>query len=74
MKSRRYHVSVFGRIFPQGVSVDGDGYVYYHDSSRYGEASKEQLSKWCASRYILVRNAALTELADRRVSEWRASS
>ena len=72
MKYKIYHISNFGSFAPQGVSEE-NGYVKYHDSPRYDNANFEQLNDWAESRISLVRNAALTEIAERNVQSWRES-
>jgi hypothetical protein len=68
MKTKSYHITLFGKFAPAiGTNT---GYVIYHDSPRYSKASTEQLNEWAKSRIETVRNAALTERAERRVREW----
>jgi hypothetical protein len=71
MKTRSYHVSNFGSFRP-AASADTDGYVTYHDSPRYRDATDDQLEAWLDSRVAAVRNAAATEIAERKLNEWRA--
>lgn len=71
MKTATYHVSNFGSFLGR-VEADTEGYVSYHDSKRYKNASDEQLEDWQENgRTLAVRNAAATEIAERRLNEWR---
>jgi hypothetical protein len=71
MKTKSYHVSNFGS-FGGGVRADAEGYVTYHDSPRYKTASGVQLAEWAESgRTLAIRNAAQTEINERRLREWR---
>jgi len=70
MKTTTYHISNFGRMAPSGVEIDNDGYVTIHDSPRYAQADKSLLEHWACSKLVKVRNAARTEIANRRVAEW----
>ena len=70
MKTRTYHISNFGSFAPAGVDCV-DGYVTIHESTRYSTATVEQLNTWTTSRFSAVRDAALTELADRAIEDWR---
>ena len=70
MKTKSYHISNLGSFAPAGVT-ERDGYVTYHDSDRYGSATAAQLDAWSESRNVAVRNAALTEKAERRLGEWQ---
>jgi hypothetical protein len=70
MKAVTYHISNFGRFAPTGVVID-DGYVTMHDSPRYAQADGSLLEHWACSKLIKVRNAACTEIANRRVQAWR---
>ena len=73
MKTRSFHISNFGSFAP-AVTTDTEGYVTIHDSPRYGAASDEQLESWSSNgRTEAVRNAAATEIAERRLNEWRNS-
>ena len=72
MITKTYHISNFGSFAPNGVNCI-DGFVTIHDSTRYVEASEEQLHKWTNSRLNAVRDAALTELANRALENWRSS-
>lgn len=73
MKTITYHVSVFGNFTPIGLDVTVGGYVIIHDSPRYAEADKSKLEHWACSKFPKVRNAARTEIANRRVQAWRDS-
>lgn len=74
MKTKSYHVSNFGS-FGGGVVADTEGYVTIHDSQRYVKASDGQLAEWAESgRTLAVRNAAQTEVNERRLNEWRDSN
>jgi len=70
VKTKTYHISNFGNMAPSGVDCV-DGYVTIHDSTRYSDATVQQLHTWTTSRLPAVRDAALTELADRDLEEWR---
>jgi len=70
MKTKSYHISNFGSFAPAGAT-ERDGYVAYHDSDRYGKATGAQLDTWSESRNTAVRNAALTEQAERRLAKWQ---
>ena len=72
MKTRNYHVSNLGSYAPQGATQDSQGYITYHDSPRYGIATEEQLAEWSGSRTMAVRNAAVTEIAERALAKWQA--
>lgn len=73
MKTRSYHVSNFGSFRPD-AAADTEGYVTYHDSPRYKTATDDQLRAWLDSRVQSVRNAAATEIAERKLDEWRAKN
>ena len=73
MKTITYHISNFGSFAPTGVDVTVGGYVIMHDSQRYAEADKSKLEHWACSKFPKVRNAACTEIANRRVQAWRDS-
>lgn len=70
MITRTTHITNFGRFQPECQS-DEEGYIEYHDSSRYSTASEEQLDKWSRSRHTAVRTAVAVERAQRRISKWR---
>lgn len=70
MKTRSYHISNFGKFAPSG-HADSQGYVTRHDSERYEKASAEQLDEWLESPNKYVRAAAATEIAERKLAEWR---
>jgi len=70
MKTKTYHLSNLGSFAPSGVTNNG-GYVTYHDSPRYDSASESKLRDWSESRISSIRNAALTELAERSIESWR---
>lgn len=70
MKTKSYHISNFGRFAPTSAA-DVNGYVTYHDSDRYAKASDDKLAEWAESRTKAVRNAALTEQAQRNLRQWR---
>lgn len=65
MKKSTYHVSNLGQYAPHEIA-DADGYVTRHDHPRYATATDEQLDRWSRSGSRLVRNAAITEQANRR--------
>lgn len=74
MKIGRYHYTQMGSHQPRGVVKDAEGYIAYHDHPRYAAASEEQLTEWATSDHVAVRNAAATELAERRLRTWRRKS
>lgn len=71
MKTSITHVSNFGSFRPFGIVTGWNGYVEYHDSSRYAKASDGRLLKWLESPCSLIRNAAAIELAERGLEKWR---
>lgn len=70
MKTKSYHISNLGSYAPSQIA-DSNGYVTYHDSERYSKATDEQLAEWAESRVKAVRNAAITEQAERELSKWQ---
>jgi hypothetical protein len=73
MNTRSYHISNLGSYAPRGI--DTNGYVTYHVSRQYSKASDEQLAEWAAeSRIKAVRNAAITEQAERRLAKWQGQN
>ncbi len=72
MKTKSYYKSNLGSFSP-AISTN-DGYITYHDSPRYAKATAEQLEKWAGSNLKAVRNAALTEQAERALGEWRKNN
>jgi hypothetical protein len=70
MKTKSYHISNLGSFAPSAATVE-NGYVTYHDSPRYSKATDEQLSAWAESRTKAVRNAAVTEQAERELAKWQ---
>ncbi len=73
MTTATYHVSNLGSYAPSGIA-DNNGYVTYHKSPRYGRATEAQLDGWACSRIAAVRNAAITEQAERRLAEWQRAN
>lgn len=73
MRTDKYHISTWGKFAPH-VPVDQEGYVVYHVSPRYQQATTQQLEAWLTSRLAAVRAAAATELAQRKLSAWRRGS
>ena len=69
MKTKSFHHSNMGSYAP--ACADRGGYITIHDSPRYGRASAEKLAAWADSRVALVRNAAMTELAERGLRKWQ---
>lgn len=69
MKTKSYHHTDLGSYAPSGATRDSQGYIVYHDSPRYSRATEEQLRQWSETG---VRNAALTEQAERSLAQWRA--
>lgn len=70
MKKQSYHISNLGSYAPSHIA-DKDGYVSYHDSPRYSAATDAQLEEWAGDSRKLVRNAAITEQAERRLAAWQ---
>jgi len=70
MKTKTYHITNLGSFAPRGIAGQ-DGYVICHDSKRYSNANESQLATWRESRSKAVRNAALTEIAERSLQVWR---
>lgn len=73
MTTATYHISNLGSYAPAGIAAF-DGYVIYHKSVRYARASDEQLAAWTESRIKAVRNAAVTEQAERKLAKWQRSN
>jgi len=71
MKTKSYHHSNLGSYAPSGATRDSQGYITYHVSPRYASASQEQLDTWSEGKNTAVRNAALTEIAERALKIWR---
>ena len=71
MKTKTYHITNLGSFSPRGITTDSAGYVTYHDSQRYAKATESQLNEWRHSKFVAVRNAALTEFAERHWSLWQ---
>lgn len=71
MKTYTYHIGLMGVFYPHGVTVDQQGFVRCHDSPRYKAASLVQLDRWIKQGSVLVRNAAATEIANRKAQKWR---
>jgi hypothetical protein len=74
MKTKSYHHTALGSYTPAGATRDGQGYVTYHDSPRYAAATEDQLDAWSESRTTPVRNAALTEIAERALKVWQSAA
>lgn len=73
MKTRSFHINNLGR-FGSGLVHDSQGFVTVHDHDRYKKATEEQLHKWASSKMVAVKNAASSELIERRIQAWRDSS
>jgi hypothetical protein len=71
MKTASYHSTAFGDFAPRHATQDGQGYITYHVSARYAAASEAQLDEWAQSPLTAVRNAAVTEIGERCLGEWR---
>ena len=71
MKLKSYHSSNLGSFAPRQASQDSEGYITYHASERYATATESQLDGWAESRVAAVRNAALTEFAERALAGWQ---
>lgn len=74
MTTATYHKSNLGSYAPAGLLADMAGFVTYHKAARYAQATDEQLAKWACCRIKAVRNAALTEQAERRLREQAANA
>lgn len=72
MKTKSYHISNLGSFAPSSATVE-NGYVTYHDSPRYRNATEDQLNEWSGVRTKAVRNAAVTEIAERALRVWQKS-
>lgn len=70
MKTKKTHVNNFGKFCPQ-CAADTEGFITYHDSDRYSEASEEQLVIYGESGSPLVRRAVAVERACRDLAEWQ---
>ena len=70
MKTTTFHPTNFGTFAPN-CSTDSEGFVHVHDSPRYAKASEEKLQEYLSSRLFLVRNAAKTEVASRKLAKWQ---
>tara|TARA_R110000787_G_scaffold139252_1_gene252959 strand:- start:143 stop:370 length:228 start_codon:yes stop_codon:yes gene_type:complete len=70
MKTITFHKSNLGKFEPHRIADDG-GYITIHDSARYGSASEGELNAWDESRFSLIRNAAMVEMACRKLSACR---
>jgi hypothetical protein len=73
MKTKSYHINNLGAFAVTSIA-DSMGYVKYHDSTRYKSASESQLDDWSISRLSAVRNAAITEYAERALNKWQENS
>ena len=74
MKTKSYHYTALGSYTPAEATRDSQGYITYHVSPRYAKATTEQLEKWSESRTTAVRNAAVTEIAERALAVWRSNN
>jgi hypothetical protein len=74
MKVLKFHGSNLGMFCPAGLA-DVEGYITIHDSFVYQEMTRHELhlaaSPPCKK---LVRAAALVELAERDLEEWREAN
>ena len=73
MKISTYHVSNFGSFAPRGVYQE-NGFVTYHDSPRYAKATVDKLNEWAESEKSAIRNAALTQKAERILAAWQCNN
>jgi predicted NBD/HSP70 family sugar kinase len=71
MKKRSFHHTNMGAYAPTAYA-DTDGYITIHASERYAKASDAQLQTWLDSRVKYIRAAAATEIAERKLQQWRA--
>lgn len=71
-KTNSYHVSNLGKFAPREIA-DKDGFVLYHDSPEYERMDLAELIKASTHRVKIIRNAAITEIATRKLQAWRES-
>jgi hypothetical protein len=57
-------MSVVG-MFRSKCSINDDGYIDYHASTRYSSATLAELNHWLIKGNSLIRNAAAIELSNR---------
>lgn len=74
MKTKSYHYTALGSYTPAGATRDRQGYITYHDSPLYAKATAEQLEEWSESLTTSVRNAAVTEIAERALAIWQSKT
>lgn len=74
MRKSAYHETMLGSFALPPSYADQLGFVTVHESPRYALATDEQLQQWADSRIKAVRAAALTQLAQRAIADWRASN
>jgi len=74
MKTASYHSTAFGDFAPRRATQDNQGFITYHVSARYGKASDAQLDGWAQSPLSAVRNAAVAEIGERCLGEWRRNN
>lgn len=74
MKTKSYHYTMLGSYTPSAATRDSQGYITYHASPRYAAATEEQLEEWSESRNTAVRNAAVTEIAERALKVWQSAN
>lgn len=64
MKTRRVHISLFGRFRPS-TGIADDATVEVQDSSSFKSRSDKRLLVLAGFHNALIRNAALLEMANR---------
>ena len=74
MKTKSYHYTMLGSYTPAAATRDSQGYITYHDSPRYAQATAEQIDEWSESSNTAVRNAAVTEIAERALKVWQSAT
>ena len=70
MKTITFHKSSLGKFASHRIA-DEEGFITIHDSSRYAMAAVAELTAWETSRFAPIRNAAMVEMAARKLSAWR---
>ena len=73
MKISYTHYKNFGSYAPK-CPADRDGFIAYHKSLQYQDASDAQLIAWSDSNSQLVRNAVEIENSNRKVLAFAALS
>ena len=68
-----FHKSNLGKFAPHRIA-DDNGYITIHGSARYAIATAADLQNWETSRFTPIRNAAIVEIADRKLSAWKKAT